>query len=291
MNDVTQPWTIRSLLTWVTRDFGALGIASARLDAELLVAHALGLGRVQLYLDLDRPLSPDELSRVRALVVRRRKREPVAYIVGQREFYRRVFEVDPAVLIPRPDTETLIERALARLPAESNARVLDLCTGSGAIAVTLAAERPGLRVTATDISAAALALAQRNAVRHGVEARIDFVQGDLFAALTESARFELILANPPYIPEAEHAQLQPEIRLHEPALALCSGADGLSHLRRLCDEAPAWLAPAAAVLFEVGQGQAPAVVDLLRAARLSEPHAHRDLGGVERVVEAELHAV
>jgi release factor glutamine methyltransferase len=285
---VTQRWTIRSLLTWVAQDFSTLGIASARLDAELLVAHALGVGRVQLYLDLDRPLSPEELAGVRALVVRRRKREPVAYIVGQREFYRRAFEVDPAVLIPRPDTETLIERALERLPPESDARVLDLCTGSGAIAVTLAAERPGLRVTATDISAAALALAQKNALRHGVLSRIDFVQGDLFAALAEPALFELIVANPPYIAEADHAQLQPEIRLHEPAIALRSGADGLAHLRRLCAESSAWLTPGAAVLFEVGQSQAPAVLDLLRTADLSEPRAHRDLGGIERVVEAEL---
>src|SRR5262245_54242823 len=128
-------WTIRSLLAWIAQDFSGLGIPSARLDAELLISHALQLDRVKLYLDLDRPLAPDELARVRDLVVRRRKREPIAYILGEREFYRRKFEVSPAVLIPRPDTETLIARALELLPQDSTARVLDLCTGTGAIAV------------------------------------------------------------------------------------------------------------------------------------------------------------
>jgi release factor glutamine methyltransferase len=278
-------WTIRSLLAWIAQDFGALGIPSARLDAELLVGAALGLARVKLYLDLDRPLSPDELARARAAVVRRRKREPVAYILGEREFYRRSYEVTPAVLIPRPDTETLIERALELLPAGSAARVLDLCTGSGAIAITLAAERPELHVTATDLSAAALEVASRNAVRHGVDARCEFRQGDLFAPLAAAARFELIVANPPYIPELEIETLQPEIR-HEPRLALASGPDGLSHLQRLCTSVLTFLAPGGASLFEVGQGQAPQVRSWLEAAGLNEVTTRKDLGGIERVVEA-----
>ncbi|HKU36652.1 MAG TPA: peptide chain release factor N(5)-glutamine methyltransferase, partial [Polyangiales bacterium] len=219
-------WTVRRMLAWIGQDFGALGIGTSRLDAELLVGNALGLSRVQLYLDLDRPLDASELARIKALVVRRRKREPIAYITGQREFYRRSFEVSPAVLIPRPDTETLIERALQLLPADSTAQLLDLCTGSGAIAVTLAAERPGTRVVATDVSEQALEVARRNAERHRVSERVEFLRGDLFGALPDGARFELIAANPPYIPEGDLAGLQPEIREHEPQLALASGSDG-----------------------------------------------------------------
>jgi release factor glutamine methyltransferase len=278
-------WTIRSLLAWIASDFGGLGIASPRLDAELLIGAALGLARVKLYLDLDRPLGPAELAKVKALVVRRRKREPVAYILGEREFYRRSFEVTPAVLIPRPDTETLIERALELLPVGSSASVLDLCTGSGAIAVTLAAERPEVQVTATDLSAAALDVARRNAARHGVAERCEFLEGDLLAPLTAARRFQLIAANPPYIPEAEIETLQAEIKQYEPRLALASGADGLSHLERLCREASAFLEPGGAVLFELGQGQADTVRGWLEAAGFADVTAHKDLGGIERVVE------
>jgi len=278
-------WTIRSLLAWIAQDFGGLGISSPRLDAELLIGAALGLARVKLYLDLDRPLGPDELAKVRALVVRRRKREPVAYIVGEREFYRRSFEVTPAVLIPRPDTETLIERALELLPAGSPARVLDLCTGSGAIAVTLAAERPEVQMTATDLSAAALEVARQNAGRHGVTERCVFLEGDLLAPLTAAGRFQLIVANPPYIPEAEIETLQAEIKQYEPRMALASGAEGLSHLERLCREAGAFLEPGGAVLFELGQGQSDTVRGWLEAAGFTDVTAHKDLGGIERVVE------
>jgi release factor glutamine methyltransferase len=278
-------WTIRSLLAWIASDFAGLGIPSPRLDAELLIGAALGLARVKLYLDLDRPLRPDELAKVRALVVRRRKREPVAYIVGEREFYRRSFEVTPAVLIPRPDTETLIERALELLPAGSPARVLDLCTGSGAIAVTLAAERPETHVIATDLSAAALDVARRNAARHGVSERCEFLEGDLFAPLSAAGRFELIVANPPYIPEAEIEALQAEIKQYEPRLALASGSEGLTHLERLCAQTGAFLEPGGAVLFEVGQRQAEPVRALLEAAGFVDVTAHKDLGGIERVVE------
>jgi release factor glutamine methyltransferase len=279
-------WTIRSLLAWIAQDFGALGIASPRLDAELLVGFALGLPRVKLYLDLDRPLGPDELAQVRSLVVRRRKREPVAYILGDREFYRRSFEVSPVVLIPRPDTETLIERALELVAADSPARVLDLCTGSGAIAITLAAERPAASVIGTDLSASALEVARRNAERHGVTARCEFLEGDLFAPLPAAARFELIVANPPYIPEPELATLQPEIRDFEPRLALASGGDGLTHLGRLCESTRGYLEPGGSLLFEVGLGQAAQVQRWLEERGFDQVRAHKDLGGIERVVEA-----
>jgi release factor glutamine methyltransferase len=279
-------WTTRSLLNWTTQDFKALGIATARLDAELLLAHVLGVDRVRLYMDMDRPLSPDELAAMRALVVRRRRREPVAYLLGQREFYRRAFLVNRAVLVPRPDTETLIERALQLLPADRSTQVLDLCTGSGAIAVTLAAERPLAHVVATDVSPEALAVAQTNAEKHEVAARVELRLGDLFQALEPGARYDLIVANPPYVESGELEQLAPELR-HEPVLALIAGEDGLSVLRRLAREVAEWLTPAGALLFEVGAGQAPQVVSLLAAdARLSGLQAHADLGGIERVVEA-----
>ncbi len=280
-------WTVRSLLSWMNQDFSSLGLTSPRLDAELLVAHALRVDRVRLYMDLDRPLSPDELTSVRELVVRRRKREPVAYIRGEREFYRRAFEVSPVVLIPRPDTETLVELALARLPENEPLRVLDLCTGSGAVAVTLAAERPSLHVDATDLSADALSVATRNAERHGVRERISFHHGDLYAALLSPVRYDLIVANPPYITDSAYATLAPEITEHEPRLALTAGEDGLFVLRRLCAEAPSWLASCAALLVEIGHDQAEAVKSLLASHDgWANVTSHLDLGGVARVVSA-----
>ena len=288
MKPSTQPaWTIRSLLAWMTQDFQAAGIATPRLDAEILIAFALGCDRVRVYLDLDRPLTPEELVAVRALVVRRRKREPVAYIVGQREFYQRAFSVSPAVLIPRPDTETLIERALELMPEDKPVHVLDLCTGSGAIAVTLAAERPLAEVHATDLSDAALSVARDNAERHGVAERIRFAQGDLFGALPERVLYDLIVANPPYIRAGDAPSLAPEIRLHEPELALFAGEDGLAIIERLCVEVGGWLASGGTLLFEIGAGQAEGV--MARMATLFEltgVRAHRDLGGVLRVIEA-----
>jgi release factor glutamine methyltransferase len=280
-------WTIRSLLGWMTQDFSAAGLATPRLDAEVLVAHALGCDRVRLYMDLDRPLAPEELASVRGLVQRRRKREPVAYIVGQREFYRRAFQTTAAVLIPRPDTETLVERALALLPPAEERRALDLCTGSGAIAVTLAAERPRLRVDATDLSPTALLVAAANAQQHCVADRVRCLPGDLFEALPEQALYDLVVSNPPYIAQREWESLAPEITQHEPRMALLAGDDGLSVLDRLCAHVESWLAPGASVLLEVGQGQAELVAERLQQRpALGEVRTHRDLGGVLRVVEA-----
>jgi release factor glutamine methyltransferase len=282
----TATWTIRSLLVWMSQDFSGLGIATARLDAELLIAHVLGLARVKLYMDMERPLTAAELSAVRALVVRRRQREPVAYLIGQREFYRRTFEVSSAVLIPRPDTECLVEHALSLLPSDTALGVLDLCTGSGAIAVTLAAERPLLQVVATDLSPAALAVARSNGARHAVSERLELLQGDLFDALPAERRFDLIVANPPYIGAADFAQLAPEL-LHEPRLALVAEHQGLAVLTRLCERSAGFLSPAGALLFEVGLGQAEAVTALLRdQPGLRDVRVHKDLGGIERVVEA-----
>jgi release factor glutamine methyltransferase len=274
-----------------------MGITTARLDAELLVAHALGCDRVGLYIDMERPLQADELARIRKLVVRRRRREPVAYILGRREFFGRQFEVTPAVLIPRPDTETLVERALGILDREHACRVLDLCTGSGAIGVTLAAEREQLTVDATDISGEALQVAGRNAAKHGVEARVRFFRGDLFSALPRgsgargAARegadgYGLIVCNPPYITGGQWQQLAPEVTGFEPEIALRAGVDGLDCHRRICAEAGDWLQPGGSLLLEVGHGQAEAVAEMLRGSgRFSPVIFHADLAGIRRVVE------
>jgi release factor glutamine methyltransferase len=288
---MAEAWTTRRLLAWMTQDFKALQLGTPRLDAELLISHVLGVDRVRLYMDLDRPLSAAELAAVRALLVRRRQREPVAYLIGHREFFQRDFKVTAAVLIPRPDTETLIERACALLPEDKPLRVLDLCTGSGAIAVTLAAERPLVSVVATDISEPALAIACENARKHGVEARVELRQGDLFAALKAGDRFDLVVANPPYIREDELAELAAELQ-HEPRLALTSGLAGLDVLTRLCAEVDRYLSATGVLLFEVGAGQAGQVAQLMAAnVRLTGVSTHRDLGGIERVVEAALASV
>ena len=283
---MSEIWTVGRLLTWMTQDLRALAIGSPRLDAELLISHALGCDRVRLYMDLQRPLLRGELDSVRALLVRRRRREPVAYILGEKEFYRHVFEITRDVLVPRPETEVLVDRALEALPASAE-RALDLCTGSGVIAITLALQRPGLLVDATDLSEAALAVAALNTARHGLRERVSLYHGDLFAALPLRAPYALIVTNPPYVADAEWTLLAPEITAHEPRMALLAGGDGLCVLRRICDAAADWLQPGGALLCEVGRGQAAVVAQRLRAdARFERIAVHKDLAGVERVVEA-----
>jgi release factor glutamine methyltransferase len=275
-------WTIRDVLDWATQDFSARGIESARLDAELLVARALGIDRIGLYLDLHRPLQEAERSAIRPLVARRRDREPVAYILGHRDFFGRRFEVTPDVLIPRPDTETLVEHALAQIPKDAPSRVLDVGTGSGAIAVTLASERPAARITATDISKAALEVAGRNAAAHGVQDRITFEHVDLLRA---SSPYDVIVSNPPYIARTEVETLQEEVRDHEPDTALFGGEDGLDVIRRLLDVARPAVEAGAHLLIEVGAAQAAAVVDLgIETGAWKRVAVYPDLDRVERVV-------
>jgi release factor glutamine methyltransferase len=279
-----ETWTIRRVIAWATEDLRKRGGTSSRLDVELLLGKVLGLARVQLVIDADRPLGKAELTSYRSLHQRRRAGEPVAYLLGVREFYGRPFRVDRRVLIPRPDTETLIEVALARTRHLSlSARVLDLCTGSGCVAITLARERPTTRALGADLSEDALAVARENALRLGA-VNAGFLRSDLFAALPARARFDLITANPPYIPEPEIAGLQPDIRDHEPRLALNGGADGLDLVRRIVAGAPPRLTLGGVLAVEVGAGQAPAVAELFERAGLLDVARGRDLGGHERVV-------
>lgn len=355
--------------------FAGLGIASAKLDAEVLIGHALGIQRLHFITDGARPLSDDELTACRALVRRRGKREPVAYILGQREFYSRDFAVDGRVLIPRPETEHLVELAARWLkegrpagevvaeldddadeePAEemgayvpgvetevvydegaaaddegevhveldpdvaaeqtaaaapgggpgadagagttdsgtsatppSAGVVLDYGTGSGAIAITLAAEVDGLRVLAVDVSADALEVAKANAATHGVDDRVGFVPSDGLSRVPARFRGALraIVANPPYVAEETRETLMPDVRDWEPAGALFCGPDPLLHYRRLAAEGREWLARDGFVAMEVGAGQASDVADLLRAAGWRDVEVRRDLAGIPRVVAA-----
>jgi len=284
---VAEVWTVRRMIAWMQADFERRGIEAARLEADLLLAHALGVKRIALFLDPERPLDARELAAIRALVERRRAREPIAYILGQREFYGRAFKTTRDVLVPRPDTETLVDEARAFLRERApEGRVLDLCTGSGAIAVTLAAECPGREVVASDVSAAALAVARENAASLGVEARTTFREGDLFAVLDADERFACVTVNPPYIAAAEIETLAADVRDFEPRLALDAGADALSFYRRIAREVGARLVTGGAVFLEVGIGQAVEVAALLADAGLAEVRTTRDLAGIERVVSA-----
>jgi release factor glutamine methyltransferase len=275
-------WTIRDVLDWAAADFESRGIESARLDAELLVAEALELERIGLYLDLGRPLSETERAAIRPLIARRREREPVAYILGRRDFYGREFRVTPDVLIPRPDTETLVEHALRCIPEDRSVRVVDVGTGSGAIAISLAAERPNAIVTATDISEAALAVAKDNAERLGVADRIRFERADL---LGDQGPYELVVSNPPYIRTDELAELEPEVKTHEPTAALEGGEDGLDLVRALLERASDATDADAHLLLEVGAGQAAEVASLAGASSSWRHEAtYLDLNRIDRVV-------
>lgn len=277
---MAERWTVIKLLKWTAEYFAGKGVDSPRLDAELLLADSLGLDRVGLYLQYDRPLDQAELEAYRARVQRRAQREPVQYILGEAEFWSLPLHVGPAVLIPRPDTEVLVEEALKRLP--ETGRVLDVGTGSGAIAIAIAQERPQVTVLALDRSRAALEVAARNVARHHLEARVQLVEGDL-VQLPEGP-YDLVVSNPPYIPTADWEGLMPDVHDHEPRLALDGGADGLDAYRALAVQAPRILRPGGWFMVEVGIGQAEAVATLFAEAGLQSTGVRNDYAGIPRVV-------
>jgi release factor glutamine methyltransferase len=280
----SEPWTIARVLAWATDDFRKRDNPSPRLDAELLLASALGIDRVRLVIESARRLNDSELALYRSLIQRRRAGEPVAYILGHREFYGISFAIDRRALVPRPDTETLVEVALERTRARSMyGRALDLCTGSGCVAVALARSRPTWRFTASDISAEAVELAWENTRRSGAAFSLRVVTGDLYAPFS-GERFELVTANPPYIPSAELAALAPDVRDFEPSLALDGGADGLDVVRAVVAGASAHLEPGGLLAVEVGHDQAARVRELFDQAGFSDVAVRRDYGGRERVV-------
>lgn len=277
--------TIRTILQITTRDLAAAGSPSARLDAEVLLMSFLAMDRLQLWLHPERNLTEAEAAGFSCWVDRRRRGEPVAYILGQKEFWSLSFAVGPGVLIPRPETECLIEEVLRLYPPPGEGlRIADIGTGSGAIAVVLARELPSARVVATDLSADALRVARQNARIHGVADGMEFFQGDLLA--TVPGDFDILCSNPPYIPEAEYAILPAGIRDFEPASALIAGPEGLDVHRRIIGEGVGRLKAGGRIYLEIGEGQRDAVGKMLREAGYEEISFRKDYGGIDRVASA-----
>jgi release factor glutamine methyltransferase len=282
--------SVAQTLLQAAQTLSAAGCDTPRLDAEVLLAHVLGQDRAWLYAHPEYSLDPNQLGDYQALIARRAEREPVAYLTGHKEFFGLDFVVTPGVLIPRPETERLVEIALQMLEAGSSSEtpaIVDVGTGSGAIAVALATHAPATRVVAADISAAALVVARRNAIRHGVAGRVDFLQSDLLASL--KGPFHLIVANLPYLSRADLAAAPPEVARWEPRLALEAGPDGLADIRRLLAMAASRLRPAGALLAEIGAGQG---ADVLALANQHFPRATveiaQDYAGLDRVLIARL---
>ncbi len=277
-------WSIKRVLTWAADDLKRRGNDGARLDVELLLGRVLRLDRIGLIMQSERPLAPAELSAFRELFKRRRLGEPVAYLLGEREFYGISLRVDARVLIPRPDSERLVEVALARTRGRSmRGDALDLCTGSGCVAIAFARQRPTWNVTASDISADAVALAQANAHRTGAIRNLRLVAGSLFAPVA-SLRFDLVTANPPYIATAELATLPVDVRDFEPRLALDGGADGLDLVREIAAQGPQHLTPGGVLAMEIGADQGAAALAILQNLGYRDVELARDLGGRDRVV-------
>lgn len=285
-----QDWTVRMVLDWTIAHLKQHGSESPRLDAEILLAHARGCQRIQLYTNYDTPLEPEERATMRELVKRRATLEPVAYLVGYREFFGLDFEVGPGVLIPRPDTETLVVtllEAAKEMESPETLRMLDVGTGSGCIPISVAANCPRVVVTAVELDEKVAEVARRNAVKNDVAGRVTVLQGDLLAPIAADAQFEFIASNPPYITDEEMDELQPDVRLHEPHLALRGGKDGLDIVRRLLAEAPSRLVPGGAMLIEIAGKQAETVQQLYaESGEFEAAEIVKDLGGRSRVVWA-----
>jgi release factor glutamine methyltransferase len=277
-------WTMREALDWTLGYFERAGVEKPRLSAEWLLSAATGLSRVELYAYHDRPLSPEERAALRASIERRAKGEPLQYVTGEMPFRHLVLRVRPGVFIPRPETEVLVDVALETLGPGSPV-VVDLCTGSGAVAVSIAHETPSAVVYATDLDPAAVALARENAERAGVADRVTVLEGDLFAPLPRDlrGRVALVVANPPYVPSAEVPALPADVLGYEPHLALDGGPDGLDVARRIMAEAREWLAPSCVLSVELDAGR---VMDAAKDMRAwyEGVRTCRDLAGRDRIV-------
>lgn len=287
------PWTILRLVNWTASYFASHEIEQPRATAEVLLAHILGLNRIDLYLRHDQPLERDELAQFKSCIKRRVDREPVAYITGEREFWSLTLAVTPDVLIPRPETECLVEAALRLMPddnAESPAcRVLDMGTGSGAIALAVASERPSATVFALDRSPAAIRIARSNARRHALDERVHFFCSNWFSSIGADRRFDVILSNPPYIRREDMADLQPEIVRYEPHGALDGGIRGLDDVAMILRTANGFLRPGGHVLLEIGHDQKSAVQAVARETGDYEPAVFfKDYSGHDRVLQLRL---
>lgn len=276
-------WTILSILNWATDYFTSKEISSARLDAQLLLGHILKMSKVELYTAFDKPLTKDELAAFKKLILRRANREPVAYILGTKGFWRYDFNVTPATLIPRPDTEILVEKSLEILSSKKweSPRVLDIGTGSGCLAISIALDYPTAQVEAVDISPEALQVAEQNAI--SLEAKVNFYQSDLMTAL-KGKTYHLIVSNPPYISEDELKVIQPEIRGFEPHLALTSPRQGMQHYERILENVGNYLTDDGVLLLEIGDYREKLLTELAKKY-FFHTNTHPDLSGSLRLLE------
>lgn len=279
--------SLLDILQKTTAFFQQKGVPQARLDAELIIAHVLGCRRLDLYLQFDRLLSEDELAAMRPLVARRGKREPLQHILGEAHFHGLVLKADARALIPRPETEELVELLVELFGKTPPATVCDLGTGTGAIALALAAAFPAAQVTAVDASPDALALARENAATAGLAERVRFVESDWLAALG-GERFSLLVSNPPYLTDEEWEQAEPEVRTWEPRSALTAGADGLDDYRQILAAAPAHLKPGGWLALETGSAQHAALAELAETAGFAQSEGRKDLSGRERFFLAKM---
>lgn len=277
--------TVLEIIKRTTEFLDKRGVESARLNAELLIGHALGLKRMQLYLQFERPLTEAELEKIRPLVKRRGNREPLQYITGETEFAGLKLKVDARALIPRPETERLVELLQERLMAPPTS-ILDLGTGSGAIALALAKIYPEAAVTAIDKSEAALALARENAEAAGLAGRVTFFVSDWFSALPKDRRFQLIVANPPYLSDEETGAAQPEVRAFEPAMALSAGGNSAAALEQIIAGARDYMEPGGLLACETGMAQHSQLLSLLAGAGYRRTESRQDLTGRDRYVLA-----
>ena len=281
-------WTIMKILNWTKQYFEAKGVENPRLDAEVLLCAVLKCQRITLYVDFERPLSEEELATYREYVRRRGNFEPLAYILGERAFMRNTFKVNKATLVPRPETELLVEslvRIAPMLKRESDVKILDIGTGSGAIIVSLLDYLPNAKGVGVDISVDALIVAKENSEKIGVTGRIGFVRSNVFSKLPLEKKFDIIVSNPPYIPAGDIAGLDKDVQ-QEPRGALDGGADGLDFYRRITAEAMGHMAEEGVLAFEIGIGQAAAVQQLCLDAGFVKTAVRKDYAGIERMVFA-----
>ncbi len=278
-------WTVRRILEWTTGFLKQKGVDSPRLEAELLLAHARQCQRIRLYTDIDDALSESERIQMRESVQRRAKREPLAYIIGTREFYGRSFEVGSGVLIPRPETETLVDVCLEHIPKDQPRTVVEVGFGSGCIAITIARQRPLCHVTATDLSERAMEIATRNVQKLEVTDRVTLLSGDVLEPLlADGVLFDGLISNPPYICDDERESLQPEVAQHEPAEALFAGKDGLDIVRRIAADSSKILKRGAFIALELDPAQCEVVTALLKSSGFAHTEIRRDLSGNPRIV-------
>lgn len=277
---LTTEWTIREVLNWTRGYFEDAGIVQPRLEAEILLAHALDVDRLHLYLAPDKPLTHDERTRYRGVVKQRHSGTPLQYVIGEVSFYGLRFRVDRKTLIPRAETEELLDQVIKRAPRDRDIRCLDLGTGTGVIAVCMARYLPKAHVTAVDISPAAIEMAQGNAALNGVEDRIEFVESDWFSRV--EGDFDFIASNPPYIRTSELPGLPKEVRDHEPVIALDGGADGLAKIRMIASQLRSHLRADGKILMEIGHDQGEGVREILMSVGLADICIEQDMAGKDR---------